>query len=284
MSNERSPLQYPLHVHPYIEITYLVRGKLDMNIGGRIYHMTPGDLAVIFPNVSHDYHTLSDEKHTEIHIGNCYLQLIPYLADQLKVNVPSRPVIRVGELHKDARYMLMRLFEIEPIAENLIPISAFYSTLLFYCYSLTDPVPVDSSVRKELPEKIIFYISEHYLDHLTLDKLAKEFGVSRYVISRIFTNNFGVSFSEYVNSQRINYSKFMLLTTEYDITHICYESGFHNQQSFNRIFRSQCACTPTEYRIRHRGTVSRETLSPLLPKEMYKELPPGGDLVQFSAL
>lgn len=284
MSIEKTAFQYPLHVHPYIEITYLVQGELNMQIGGQTHHMLPGDLAVIFPNVSHDYQTISDSAHTEIHIGNCYLYLIPYLADQLQTSIPSRPVIKEEELHKDARYIMKRLFEIEPVMENLILISSYYSILLFYCYSLTNPGPVDSTVRKELPEKILFYISEHYLDDLTLEKLAKEFGVSRYVISRVFSKKIGVTFPECINSHRINYAKYMLLTTRYDITQICYECGFHSQQSFNRIFRNQCGCTPTEYRTRHRGTVTRESLSPLLSPKNNQEMPPEIDLVRFARL
>lgn len=56
---EFNSLQYPLHVHSYIELVHVMKGSLEMQIGREKYVIPEGSLAMIFPNVPHSYHTLS---------------------------------------------------------------------------------------------------------------------------------------------------------------------------------------------------------------------------------
>ena len=74
---EYNPLQYPLHVHQYIEYVRAEKGFLEMQIGKETYLIQEGDVAVIFPNVTHDYHTLSTTGNTQLNIINGYLDLLP---------------------------------------------------------------------------------------------------------------------------------------------------------------------------------------------------------------
>ena len=88
--NETNPLEYPLHVHPYIEVVHAVRGKTEMQIGSEKYLVDTGDIAIVFPNIPHDYHTLSPAEETQLHIMNCYVDLIPMLKSQLLSMYPKK--------------------------------------------------------------------------------------------------------------------------------------------------------------------------------------------------
>ncbi len=46
----------PIHQHVHEQITYLLEGQLDMNIGGVDYSLTPGSYHVIPSNVWHGAH------------------------------------------------------------------------------------------------------------------------------------------------------------------------------------------------------------------------------------
>lgn len=109
--NERGQLEYPLHVHQYIEVVHVFEGKTEMQIGPEKYLISAGEIGVIFPNVPHDYHTLSPTGKTQLHIMNCYVDLIPMLKTQLLGMYPKTPVICEKQIHEDVPYAEHRLFE-----------------------------------------------------------------------------------------------------------------------------------------------------------------------------
>lgn len=74
---EKNPIQFPLHLHQYLELVRIERGCVEMQIGSKKYLLQQGDLAFIFPNIPHDYHTLSGTSDTELHILNCYPTYLP---------------------------------------------------------------------------------------------------------------------------------------------------------------------------------------------------------------
>ena len=43
----------PSHKHPHEQISYLVRGSMNMTVGGETRTMKEGDIAVIPPNIEH---------------------------------------------------------------------------------------------------------------------------------------------------------------------------------------------------------------------------------------
>lgn len=72
----------------------------------------------------------------------------------------------------------------------------------------------------KLVEKIILYISKNIKNDITLDVLAKEFSVSRYYISRIFSNTIKMSFSNYISLIRAEYAAGSIRSTDDSITNI----------------------------------------------------------------
>lgn len=44
----------PMHHHVHEQITYIISGRLDMNIGGEQYSLTPGMVHVIPSNTPHN--------------------------------------------------------------------------------------------------------------------------------------------------------------------------------------------------------------------------------------
>lgn len=42
-----------VHSHPHEQITYILSGETDFQVGERIFHVHPGDIIVIPPNAPH---------------------------------------------------------------------------------------------------------------------------------------------------------------------------------------------------------------------------------------
>lgn len=98
--------------------------------------------------------------------------------------------------------------------------------------------------------KIWFGKEKPYLrDDLRLTDLQRVFPISRSYLSQLFNRELGCSFSDYVNSFRIEESK-RLLETEPDtsIQEIAERSGFHSISTFRRAFVKHTGSMPSEYR------------------------------------
>lgn len=113
------------------------------------------------------------------------------------------------------------------------------------------PVSVDEVGSKD--EACINYINTHYhLSDLSLDKVATQTGSSPRFITQLIHDRFGCHFKAYLNGIRITESKRLLCKTEQNMGEIAFVVGFNNQSHFNRVFKSECGMSPSEYRKQER--------------------------------
>lgn len=103
-------------------------------------------------------------------------------------------------------------------------------------------------MESDLVVRAVSYIYAHYLEDISLDTVAKELGVSKYTVSRIFTSVVKVNFVNYVNLLRIDCAKELLTNTSRSIAEIGLDSGFDCIRSFNRIFKMHVGMSPLQYR------------------------------------
>lgn len=78
--------------------------------------------------------------------------------------------------------------------------------------------------------------------------MADDLGVSKYVLSRVFSSTFHRNFNQYVNDIRLKYACQRLELTNDSMIEISLDCGFESQRTFNRVFKAFYHMTPTEYR------------------------------------
>ena len=104
-----------------------------------------------------------------------------------------------------------------------------------------------------LDEPTSFLDVKHKLELLAiLEKMARDMGVSKFTLSRVFSGTFHRNFNQYLNEQRLNYVCVHLECTDKSITDISMDAGFESQRTFNRVFRERYKMTPREYRNLYR--------------------------------
>ena len=96
------------------------------------------------------------------------------------------------------------------------------------------------------------YIKAHYAEKLTLEEAALQAGYSPSYFSRIFREELGCTFKEYLTAYRIEQSKRLLLSGEDSVSDICSVVGFSDESYFCRIFRERTGTTPDRFRKRIR--------------------------------
>jgi AraC-like DNA-binding protein len=91
-----------------------------------------------------------------------------------------------------------------------------------------------------------------YVDpNLTLIRLARKAGIPARDISAAINRCHGANVSQYVNQFRLKEACRLLETTDHSITDIHFNSGFQTKSNFNREFRRQFGCSPSDWRASH---------------------------------
>lgn len=92
------------------------------------------------------------------------------------------------------------------------------------------------------------YIDEHLLEEVSLVDISKYVSVSPQYFSKIFKDEIGVTFVEYVRRERIEIAKKLLREQQYSVKEVCYKIGYNDPNYFSRLFKKLVGVSPTEYK------------------------------------
>jgi len=91
------------------------------------------------------------------------------------------------------------------------------------------------------------YIDGHIGEHISLDELARQAGVSRFHFARQFRLSTGESPMGYLRRVRIERSKSILQSRETTIAEVAVRLGFSDQSHFTRIFGRLVGVSPGSF-------------------------------------
>ncbi len=93
------------------------------------------------------------------------------------------------------------------------------------------------------------YMEDNCMEDITIEKLAGLSGFSESHFIRLFKQFTSITYYDYLNQCRINRAKHLLATEpNLSVTDISLQSGFSSIATFNRLFKKQVKCSPTQYR------------------------------------
>lgn len=97
-------------------------------------------------------------------------------------------------------------------------------------------------------DKAKVYIHKQYHKDISLDEVSKEVDISPYYFSKLFKEETGENFIEYLTNMRINKAKELLSKTDMSMKEICCHIGYSDPNYFSRLFKKNLGVTPTEYK------------------------------------
>ena len=239
-------LDYPEHMHEYIEIIYVYRGVQHLRIEDREFKICKGSLAAVFPDTLHSFFTSdkSDKKETEVLILMCAPKLFGRLFPDLKNFRPENPVIAEENI----------THELKSALEYIRPGESFEIMFSWTCVIMSHVLESlklnqrESAPINDISYKIIRYIEENFTEPVTRRSLARQFNVSECYISQIFSRKFKMNLRNYLGLIRAEYAAGLIRATNENFTVISQQSGFDSPRTFNRMFKAAYGQTPGEYR------------------------------------
>ena len=92
------------------------------------------------------------------------------------------------------------------------------------------------------------YIEENYAKDISLDDVSRIVNISPYYFSKIFKEESGYNFIEYLTNVRMDRAKELLDNSDLSMKEICAMCGYTDPNYFSRSFKKNVGVTPTEYK------------------------------------
>lgn len=163
---------------------------------------------------------------------------------QLKELMPAIEIIIVSayqdfEYAKQSIHLKVMDYLLKPVIEKELVVAL----KLF-----NDKMP-EANHYKEIVQKIIDIVKDKYKESLKFSDISNELHMNVSYLSRLFKEEVGVTFSEYVLNYRIKHAKYLLTQNkDYSMLEIAESCGFNSQQYFSNVFKRIVGCSPNVYK------------------------------------
>lgn len=98
--------------------------------------------------------------------------------------------------------------------------------------------------------KVLRYIDNHYDEDITLEEGAGIVNLSPQYFSRVFREQAGVTFVDYLTKVRIRKAKEWLTYSNDTVQEICFKVGYKDPNYFARVFKKTVGVTPKQFKAR----------------------------------
>ncbi len=261
------------HIHSSIEIIYILHGTLEITTNSNTYILNDGDLVMFRKFALHAINVISTDG-GEYYAIKFHMSILNDFASAENINYYHSFFsidARVDSLvwHRDE----LDESDIIPAINEVIRtytdegIFAFFRLKLnvgnFILSLMQDyhkrfpehlrPLKLNDSMARNI-KKAIEFVNGNYQNPITARDAAKVAGLSYNYFSNCFSQVTGKTFSQYLNTVRINQAKYQLLISEKNISKVSELAGFENTSYFTQEFRRQTGMTPTEFIKKYKKT------------------------------
>ena len=264
------------HSHEFMQMLYILNGKITNEIGGVSETVSKGELILLPPFVKHrnDYFAGADL---------FTISFMPSLIDSsfdtpFQIDDSStfsrlyfRPFIdmarnpeQIRKFHfitaetlvlKDLFWSIFDEFVSENDSDKLLMHANFVKVLALVTRNYMDTKDqqqkmVNNPHQKhyEKVQNAIQYIQDNYQKDLKIGDIISQCNISSTYFRMIFKEITGKSFVQYLNELRIYHAIVYIKKTQLNLSEISYEVGFTEFQNFHRTFKKIIGCSPSAYR------------------------------------
>ncbi len=251
------------HWHSAMEIISPIEEDYTVIVGGETYVLKPGDIFFVPPGEIHEILAPTTGRRfiflmniSSFQKSKGFARILAILSHPLLFDSESDIY---PEVYSDLLQIRNEYFSGTEFADLSIQ-----STLLKLFVTLGENYSQQESLfqgasptkRKEYIELFndtLDYIDNHFTEELSLSDIAANTGFSKFHFSRLFKQYTNYNFTDYLCFRRIKAAEELLETPGTSITDVAILSGFSSISTFNRLFKQQKGCTPSQYRKQSSG-------------------------------
>lgn len=259
----------PLHVHEFIELTYVFRGKSEMIINNQKITLYEGMIAMIDAFTPHSVHASTKED-----IILCITLKKDYLSPKFLSRLSSNSVISDFLLNllvknrQSNQFLIFNTGRNNNIIEVINHIVWEYFNKRIYSEEIIDSYLIiffselirEDEINKQfihIPDAtnhtlidFLQYIEDNYKD-CTLTTMARHFNFHPNYLSNLLKKGTGKSFKDLLQLQKMSKASLMLINSNIPIPDIVDEIGYSSVAFFYKKFKELYGMTPNDYRKEH---------------------------------
>ncbi len=258
------PDRYITHWHNATEMITVLECSYTVTVQNQIFHLEPGDILVIPPGA---LHSIQGNPNGEGSRFVFLFELTPFtsiydfrfirsaFSSAVLINQMTCPTIYEEEITT-----IMQCADIY-WSENPIRLLRIYSALLQFLTRYTEfslsgrKTNVCSDLKGSTSFQTLLSKIETDCIHIpSLEDASAQTGLSKFYFARQFRSHTGHTYWDYISQIRLRKASRLLIETDDAICKIALSCGFHDLSSFNRSFKKNMGCTPSEYRANKHAT------------------------------
>lgn len=213
------------------DLTFVVEGKATYYINEQKFTVEAGDVVYVPGGSIREAHTFKEcpmyaypfnfywsEPHNHIHL--------PF-GTVTKKGITKEILGYLREFHhtwerKQPYHLIQARAIFELILHRLLSDTYRHSTTL-----------IDLRVKK-----MTALIENHYSEEITIHDLAAELNLHPVYLGKLFKNNMGTTYKEYLHRVRINHAENMLSSGNFNVSEVAERTGFQDLSYFSKVFKS----------------------------------------------
>jgi len=146
-------------------------------------------------------------------------------------------------------YILQEEKEIFDTVSSAETIKDIEDALILFAKRVIDYLSgVKTYKSRHVINEIVNYVKANYSSNVTLKSIARHFYMNTAYLGRIFKEETGEFFSDFVNKVRVEEARKMLLTGNFKIYEIAQRCGYRDIDYFRDVFKRFTGINPAEFK------------------------------------
>lgn len=251
------------HYHSKLELVAILESEGTRFIGDNIERFNPGEIVLMGKNLPHLWlhDKVGTQEDSDLKARNHVIHFREDFADGFSkipemsfikdlFNAASRGICFKGDSNKHNIDTIEKINGLEGFDKVMALLNVLKDLSKQDDYKLLSSAGYVNSFQKNKDSKIMpvyEYIMNNFTDDVCLDRAAELANMNPSSFSRYFKRIHKKTFTKYVNEVKLGYACKLLIEQTFNISEVCYRSGFNNVSNFNRQFKTHKNMTPTEF-------------------------------------
>lgn len=259
-------VQIPMHVHTYIEISYVYSGEFSAVIKDKTITLKEGQISIIGTGIPHSIlPTTENDIIINIFMSKEYFSPAFLSRMSSKGIIPEFLVNAIYDKRELDNYIIFNSQNNKKIPNYVKEVlceyfdKSLYSDKIIDCFMVLifsellkvfhyDSSQADSNLfNNSSIVEIFHYLEENYMT-CTLTSTAKHFNFHPNYLSKLIKKTINRSFSELILLQKLTRASILLENTDIPIYEIIREIGYNNLNFFYQKFKKHFGVTPNKFR------------------------------------
>ncbi len=226
------------HFHKNYELIYVVKGNIECTVNNSSFSLKEGDFGLCLPYAVHSIQPQSNTKYWVMVFSEDFIHTFGKQTSQKKaatIAFTCDPSVKEFLLHN-------------LIYSQNTSIYLLKSCLYAVCNEFKKSVVLEENKETQNIDAICSFLEQKHTENISLKDLSQLLGYDYHYVSRYFNSMFNMSFTEFLNTYRIQTALSLLEEDGKKIVDIAYESGFKSVRNFNYCFKKSMGMTPLEYK------------------------------------